>query len=69
MENKTCKSLDEIEELIKVLQTKNPHYTRDEIEKAIQQCCKVEKNPNDNLAFLSCVEEFTKNFHLINFKK
>ena len=64
MENKFCIPEEEVERLVKSLQTKNPYYTRETIEKAILQCCKNQKEPLEFKTFEECVAFFATNYHL-----
>lgn len=57
MENITCKTEDEVNEIISELQRDNPNLSREEILKAIASCCVSLTIKKDHETFIGCVKE------------
>lgn len=62
MEEELCIPIEKVEELIRKLQEINRNYSRETIIKAIQTCCKLNKNC---IEMEDCVKELTKTFHIM----
>lgn len=57
MEKITCKTEEEIKQIIAELQRENPNLSEDLILKAIASCCSKEQIVKQHETFIGCVKE------------
>lgn len=57
MEKITCKTEDEVKQIIAELQKGTPNLSKEEILKAIASCCVSLTTKNDHETFIGCVKE------------
>lgn len=65
MENITCKTEDEVKQIIAELQNENPNLDEHLIRKAIASCCKQLEIVKHHETFMSCVKERIKMLRLM----
>lgn len=62
-----CKTEQETQELIAKMKQENSHFSEESIRRAIELCCKNQKEDSTDTDFEECVLMLSNNEHLINY--